>query len=79
MGNGVNGNHWGATGSGDEMKLGKSLSPLEPLKKKINVINGLFNKLSTGQGIHPAQTGSLLSGAPITRGRSSTRASPWIR
>ena len=68
MGNGVNENHWGATGSGDEMTLGLSLSPLEPLKKKVTVINGLFNKHSTGQGIHPAQTGSLLSGAPITRG-----------
>ena len=68
MGNGINDNHWGATGSGDDMTLGMSLSPLEPLKKKVNVINGLFNKHSTGQGIHPAQTGSLLSGAPITRG-----------
>jgi Protein of unknown function (DUF1552) len=68
MGNGVNENHWGAEGSGDAMKLSLSLSPLEPLKKKINVVNGLFNKNSTGQGIHPAQTGSLLSGAPITKG-----------
>ena len=68
MGNGINDNHWGATGSGDDMKLSLSLSPLEPLKKKVNVINGLFNKHSTGQGIHPAQTGSLLSGAPITKG-----------
>src|SRR6266481_3708598 len=68
MGNGVNENHWGAEGSGADMKLSLSLSPLEPLKNKINVINGLFNKNSTGQGIHPAQTGSLLTGAPITRG-----------
>jgi hypothetical protein len=68
MGNGVNENHWGAQGSGDAMVLSRSLSPLEPLKKKINVINGLFNKHSTGQGIHPAQTGSLLSGAPIQKG-----------
>src|SRR5204862_1325752 len=68
MGNGVNEDHWGAEGSGDGMKLSLSLSPLEPLKKKINVINGLFNKNSTGQGIHPAQTGSLLTGAPITKG-----------
>src|SRR5215510_8791967 len=68
MGNGVNENHWSADGSGDDMKLSLSLSPLEPLKKKVNVINGLFNKNSTGQGIHPAQTGSLLSGAPIQRG-----------
>ena len=68
MGNGINENHWGAEGSGAAMKLSKSLSPLEPLKKKINVINGLFNKHATGQGIHPAQTGSLLSGAPLRRG-----------
>ena len=68
MGNGINENHWGAEGSGDDMKLSLSLSPLEPLKKKIVVINGLFNKHSTGQGIHPAQTGSLLSGAPIQKG-----------
>jgi len=68
MGNGVNENHWGAVGSGAEMTLAQSLSPLESLKHKVNVINGLFNKNSTGQGIHPAQTGSLLSGAPIQRG-----------
>ena len=70
MGNGINGNHWWAEGSGAEMKLSKSLSPLEPLKTKINVINGLFNKHSTGQGIHPAQTGNLLSGVPLKRGPS---------
>ncbi len=80
MGNGVNENHWGAEGSGEAMKLSQSLSPLEPLKKKINVINGLFNKHSMGQGIHPAQTGSLLTGAPISdEALSSTRASRWTR
>ncbi len=68
MGNGINEDHWSATGSGAEMKLSQTLSPLEPLKHKINVINGLFNKAATGQGIHPAQTGSLLSGAHIQRG-----------
>jgi Protein of unknown function (DUF1552) len=68
MGNGINGNHWWAKGRGDSMKLSKSLAPLEPLKKKINVINGLFNPLSVGQGIHPGQTGNLLSGVPIQRG-----------
>jgi uncharacterized protein DUF1552 len=68
MGNGVNEDHWGSEGSGAAMKLSRTLEPLEPLKHKINVINGLFNKHSTGQGIHPAQTGSLLTGAPLTRG-----------
>jgi hypothetical protein len=68
MGNGVNWQQWGAEGAGANMALSKTLSVLEPIKTKINVINGLFNKNSTGQGIHPAQTGSLLSGAPITKG-----------
>jgi hypothetical protein len=68
MGCGINEDHWSAEGSGDQMKLSKTLSVLEPLKHKINVIDGLFNKAATGQGIHPAQTGSLLSGAHITKG-----------
>src|SRR5437773_4014490 len=68
MGNGINGNHWWAKGSGAAMKLGKSLAPLEPLKSKVNVINGLFNKVAVGVGIHPGQTGSLLSGVPIQKG-----------
>jgi Protein of unknown function (DUF1552) len=68
MGNGINGNHWWAKGQGDQMKLGKTLEPLEPVKKKINVINGLFNKPAVGMGIHPGQTGNLLSGVPIQKG-----------
>jgi hypothetical protein len=68
MGNGINENHWSAEGSGAGMKLSKTLSVLEPLKQKINVIDGLFNKAATGHGIHPAQTGSLLSGVEIQKG-----------
>ncbi len=68
MGNGINGNHWWARGQGAQMKLGRSLEPLEPLKHKINVLNGLFNKPAVGKGIHPGQTGNLLSGVPIQKG-----------
>src|SRR5271170_7593985 len=68
LGCGVNEDHWSATGSGAAMKLSKTLQPLEPLKQKINVIDGLYVKALTGQGIHPAQTGSLLSGAHISKG-----------
>ena len=68
MGNGINGNHWWAKGSGASMTLGTSLAPLEPLKKKITVINGLVNKPAVGIGIHPAQTGCLLSGVPDSEG-----------
>jgi len=68
MGNGVNEDEWSAEGSGDALKLSKSLQPLEALKHKINVIDGLFDQPTTGQGIHPAQTGGLLSGAHIQKG-----------
>src|SRR4051794_34886274 len=68
MGNGINGNHWWAKGQGADMKLGKSLEPLEPIKTKLNVINGLYNKPAVGMGIHPGQTGNILSGVPIQKG-----------
>ncbi|MSU65505.1 MAG: DUF1552 domain-containing protein [Opitutus sp.] len=68
MGNGISPEHWWASGAGPELQLGKTLAPLEPFKGKINVIHGLFNKTATGQGIHPAMTGQLLSGAPIQKG-----------
>ncbi len=68
IGCGINEEHWSAEGSGADMKLSKTLSVLEPIKSKINVIDGLYVKALTGQGIHPAQTGSLLSGAHIQKG-----------
>jgi hypothetical protein len=68
LGCGINENYWSAEGNGADMKLSKTLAPLEPLKHKINVIDGLFVKSLTNQGIHPAQTGSLLSGEHITKG-----------
>jgi len=68
MGNGINSKHWWAKGAGAEMELSKSLEPLEPLKAKINVITGLFNKQATGVGIHPGQTGNILSGAALQKG-----------
>ncbi|WP_435007846.1 DUF1552 domain-containing protein [Tundrisphaera lichenicola] len=68
MGCGVNPDQWWARGSGAEMELGPCLAPLEPLKQKINVINGLFNKHATGVGIHPGQTGNILSGAALQKG-----------
>ena len=68
MGNGINEDHWSSEGDGADMKLSKTLSVLEPIKHKINVIEGLYLKMATGQGIHPGQTGSLLSGAVIDKG-----------
>jgi hypothetical protein len=68
MGNGVNEDHWDSQGSGPAMKLSKTLMPLEPIKHKINVIHGLFHERAMGHGIHPAQTGCLLSGAVVQKG-----------
>ncbi len=68
LGCGINEDHWSATGNGADMKLSRTLQPLEKLKEKINVVDGLYVKALTGQGIHPAQTGSLLSGAHISKG-----------
>jgi hypothetical protein len=68
MGNGINGNHWWAKGAGAEMELSRSLQPLAPYRGKLNVINGLFNKPAVGVGIHPGQTGNILSGMPLMKG-----------
>lgn len=68
MGTGISPQHWHAKGEGASMELSKSLQPLESLKTKLNVINGLFNRPSTGVGIHPGMTGNILSGMPLTRG-----------
>ena len=65
---GVNATHWTAEGTGAQMKLGKSLAPMESLKEKMNFVHGLFNKNATGVGIHPGQTGNILSGASLQKG-----------
>jgi hypothetical protein len=68
MGNGINPLHWWAKGAGPAMELSKSLEPLLPLRSKLNVVSGLFNKQATGVGIHPGQTGNILSGAALQKG-----------
>ncbi|HKD35600.1 MAG TPA: DUF1552 domain-containing protein, partial [Pirellulales bacterium] len=68
MADGINAKHWWAKGPGSEMQLGKSLEPMEKLKAKMNFVTGLFNKASTGVGIHPGQTGNLLSGVRLQKG-----------
>ena len=65
---GINSTHWWAKGSGAEMQLGKSLEPLAALRPKLNFISGLFNRSAVGVGIHPGQTGNILSGAALQKG-----------
>jgi hypothetical protein len=68
MGNGISPKHWWAKGSGAEVELSKSLEPMKPFRSKLNVVSGLFNKQATGVGIHPGQTGNILSGAALQKG-----------
>jgi hypothetical protein len=68
MANGICPDHWWAEGSGDQMVLGEGLQPLEPFKSKLNFVKGLFNEAAVGVGIHPGQTGNLLSGARLQKG-----------
>jgi hypothetical protein len=68
MGNGISPKNWWAKGAGADMELSKSLTPLQTLRPRLNVISGLFNKHATGVGIHPGQTGNILSGAALQKG-----------
>lgn len=68
FGCGINRDHWWAKGAGADMELSKSLEPLAGLRSKLNVVSGLFNKSATGVGIHPGQTGNMLSGASLQKG-----------
>lgn len=68
VGNGINGDDWWAKGSGAQMELSKTLEPLAPFRSRLNVIQGLFNRPAVGVGIHPGQTGNILSGMPLMKG-----------
>src|SRR3954468_12264951 len=65
---GVNFPNWWAKGEGAAMTLGPCLAPMAPYKTRMNVIQGLFNRAAVGVGIHPGQTGNLLSGALLQKG-----------
>src|ERR1700739_4416274 len=52
-------------GNGINEKPTKPVPPPDPRKQKTNVIDALYNRPAPGHGIHPPQTGSLLSGAEI--------------
>jgi hypothetical protein len=65
---GVNFPNWWAKGTGAQMQLGPCLQPMAPWKTRMNVIDGLFNRAAVGVGIHPGQTGNLLSGAWLQKG-----------
>src|ERR1700678_1246703 len=63
--NGFHSKEWWAKGEGKSMELGKVLQPLDPFKEKLLLVRGLYNAEAGKGGIHSAQTGNLLSGAPL--------------
>jgi hypothetical protein len=65
---GVNFPNWWAKGEGAQMQLGPCLEPMAAFRTKMNIIEGLFNRNAVGVGIHPGQTGNLLSGAALQKG-----------
>ncbi len=64
-GNGFHRSEWWARGEGRGMELGKVLAPLAPFKDRLLFIRGLYNQEAGKGGIHSAQTGNLLTGAPL--------------
>ena len=69
MGNGVNPDHWWAKGSGAEMELGTQPCADGAAQRPSSTSStGCSTRAATGVGIHPGQTGNILSGAPLQKG-----------
>jgi hypothetical protein len=69
---GVNEDHWWAKGEGKNMRLSKSLKPLERFKEDITVINGLRAK-DDGAGFHGDNFANWLNGYQFEGGRNNKR------
>lgn len=67
-GNGFHSREWRAEGEGRDLKLGRVLEPLERFKDRLLFLRGLYNAEAGKGGIHSAQTGNLLTGAPLEGG-----------
>jgi len=66
MGNGVNKHHWGANMGTSGIEFAKSLSPLVPHAKKVNVFHGLWNPNTTDDNGHFPKM-NVLSGLKVKR------------
>jgi hypothetical protein len=67
-GNGFHSKEWWAKGEGRSLEMGKVLEPLEKFKDRTLFLRGLYNAEAGKGGIHSAQTGNLLTGAPLEGG-----------
>jgi hypothetical protein len=70
MPNGVDPGNWTPSGTGTNMKLAKSMTPLEPVKNMINVHSGLWHPGAKGGDGHYAKTASFLSGTKVKKSTS---------
>jgi hypothetical protein len=67
-GNGFHSKEWWARGEGEKMELGKVLESLQPFRRKMLFLRGLYNQEALIGGIHSCQTGNLLTGAHLASG-----------
>ena len=67
-GNGFHSTEWWAKGAGQQMELGKVLTPLSDFRDRLLFISGLYNEEALKGNIHSSQTGNLLSGSPLASG-----------
>jgi hypothetical protein len=65
--NGAHQNYWWPEGEGANFKLGKTMQPLAPLQKRIQILGGLDHKNATagndGAGDHARANATFLTGA----------------
>ncbi len=54
--------HWWAKGEGADMELGPCLKPLEPLKKRLVFLRGLWNEQATTASSTACRQGTCLAG-----------------
>src|SRR5262245_2323187 len=80
-GNGFHSKEWWARGEGEKLELGKVLESLQPFRRKMLFLRGLYNQEALIGGIHSCQTGNLLTGAHLASGgatSSGTRTDPLV-
>ena len=69
---GVNTHKWGACGSGKDLEFQDTLKPLEPIKHKVNVLQGLAHPHLKNLRGHAGKVASFLTGEP--GGRNHNRS-----
>ena len=69
---------WWPTGDGADFQLGRTLAPLEPLRKHVQVLGGLDHKVAEGgpdgAGDHARGTGTFLTGVRLKKSATDVRA-----